>query len=216
MSVQGLINVCVVDDHPIVRRGLINFLADQSDLRVVGEGACGSQALELVRVHHPEVLVLDINMPGQSGIELMPYLLAKDPTLKVIVFSGFSEEHYALVLLRSGAMAYLSKQGDPEDLLSAIRAAASGRRFVTTRVGELLAQQLNRGNAVGPLHGQLSDRELQVFLRLSKGESVGRIAETLSLSVKSVSTYRSRTLEKLSLESNSDLTYYAIKNELIH
>jgi two-component system, NarL family, invasion response regulator UvrY len=118
MSVQGLINVCVVDDHPIVRRGLINFLAEQSDLRVVGEGACGSQALELVRVHHPEVLVLDINMPGQSGIELMPYLLARDPLLKVIVFSGFSEEHYALVLLRSGAMAYLSKQGDPEDLLS--------------------------------------------------------------------------------------------------
>ena len=214
MSVQGLINICVVDDHPIVRRGLINFLGEQSDLRVVGEGACGSQALELVRVHHPEVLVLDINMPGQSGIELMPYLLAKDPTLKVIVFSGFAEEHYALVLLRSGAMAYLSKQGDPEDLLSAIRAAASGRRFVTTRVGELLAQQLNRPDG-GPPHEQLSEREFQVFLRLAKGETVGIIAEALSLSVKTVSTYRTRIMEKMALASNSDLTYYALKGKLI-
>jgi two-component system, NarL family, invasion response regulator UvrY len=211
-----VIRICVVDDHAILRRGMIDFLEEQSDLRVVGEAGDGLHALELVRSLRPEVLLLDINMPGQSGIELMPYLLAKDPTLKIIILSGLSEEHYALTLLRSGAMAYLSKQCDPCDIVSAIRSVAVGKRFVTCKVGDLLAQQLNKKLSDGPLHTQLSDRELQVFLRLSKGETVGRIAEMLSLSVKSVSTYRSRTMEKLSLASNSDLTYYAIKHELIH
>ncbi len=195
---------------------MTEFLEEESDLRVVGEGATGLHALELVRSLHPDVLLLDINMPGQSGIELMPYLLSKDPSLKIIILSGLSEEQYALTLLRNGAMAYLSKQGDPADIVSAIRTVATGRRFVTGRVGDLLAQQLNKRSSDGPLHTQLSDRELQVFLRLSRGETVGKIAEMLSLSVKSVSTYRTRTMEKLSLASNSDLTYYAIKHELIH
>lgn len=195
---------------------MTEFLEEESDLRVVGEGATGLQALELVRSLHPDVLLLDINMPGQSGIELMPYLLSKDPSLKIIILSGLSEEQYALTLLRNGAMAYLSKQADPADIVSAIRTVPTGRRFVTGRVGDLLAQQLNKRSSDGPLHTQLSDRELQVFLRLSRGETVGKIAEMLSLSVKSVSTYRTRTMEKLSLASNSDLTYYAIKHELIH
>ncbi len=211
-----MIRIGVVDDHALLRRGMIDFLEEQSDLRVVGEGANGLNALEIVRSLHPEVLLLDINLPGQSGIELMPYLLAKDPALKIIILSGFSEEQYALALLRSGAMAYLSKQCDPTDIISAIRSVSAGRRFVTSKVGDLLAQQFNKKATDGPLHAQLSERELQVFLRLSKGETVGKIAEILSLSVKSVSTYRTRTMEKLSLASNSDLTYYAIKHELIH
>ncbi len=211
-----MIRIGIVDDHALLRRGMIDFLEEQGDLRVIGEGANGLQALELVRTLRPEVLLLDINMPGQSGIELMPYLLAKDPLLKIIVLSGFSEEQYALTLLRSGAMAYLSKQCDPVDIIGAIRSVSAGRRFVTSRVGDLLVQQLNKKSTDGPPHGQLSERELQVFLRLSKGETVGKIAERLSLSVKSVSTYRTRTMEKLSLTSNSDLTYYAIKHELIH
>lgn len=211
-----MIRICIVDDHALLRRGMMDFLEEQSDFRVVGEGATGLHALELVRSLHPDVLLLDINMPGQSGIELMPYLLSKDSALKIIILSGLSEESYALTLLRNGAMAYLSKQGDPADIVSAIRSVSAGRRFVTSRVGDLLAQQLNKKSTEGPLHTQLSDRELQVFLRLSKGESVGKIAEMLSLSVKSVSTYRTRTMEKLSLESNSDLTYYALKHELIH
>jgi two-component system, NarL family, invasion response regulator UvrY len=211
-----LIRVCLVDDHAILRRGMTQFLEAQGDLRVVGEADCGLQALELVRTVRPEVLLLDINLPDQSGIELMPHLLAKDPSLKIVVFSGLSEEQYALTLLRGGAMAYLSKQCDPQEIVSAIRAVASGRRFLTSRVGDLLAQQLYGKSMDGPLHTQLSERELQVFLRLSKGETVGKIAQKLSLSVKSVSTYRSRTMEKLSLESNSDLTYYALKHQLIH
>jgi two-component system, NarL family, invasion response regulator UvrY len=211
-----VIRIGIVDDHEVLRRGIRCFLEEQSDFRVVGEAANGAQGLELVRSIHPEVLLLDINMPGQSGIELMPHLLANDSLLKIIILSGFSEEHYALTLLRNGAMAYLNKQGDPGDLISAVRAASEGRRFVNSAVGELLAQQLNKTRMDGPLHTQLSDRELQVFLRLSRGETVGKIAEMLSLSVKSVSTYRSRTMEKLSLTSNSDLTYYAIKNALIY
>jgi two-component system, NarL family, invasion response regulator UvrY len=211
-----MIRICVVDDHAILRRGVAHFLEAEGDLRVVGEADSGFHALELVRSVRPEVLLLDINLPDQSGIELMPHLLAKDPSLKIVVFSGLAEEQYALTLLRGGAMAYLSKQCDPQDIVSAIRVVVSGRRFLTDRVGDLLAQQLCGKAMDGPLHSQLSERELQVFLRLSKGETVGKIAQMLSLSVKSVSTYRSRTMEKLSLESNSDLTYYALKHQLIH
>lgn len=139
---------------------------------------------------------------------------AKAPDLAILILSGFPEEHYAMNLIRQGASGYLNKECDPAEIVRAIRTVAQGRRYITPSVAELLAEQLNRKDS-GPLHEQLSEREFQVFLRLAQGDTVGQIAEALSLSVKTVSTYRTRLMEKLALQSNSDLTYYALKNGLI-
>ena len=131
------------------------------------------------------------------------------------ILSGFAEEHYATTLLRQGASGYLNKECDPEEIVKAIRTVARGRKYITAGVAEQLAEGLGSAAANQPLHAQLSDRELQVFLRLAKGETIGHMAESMSLSVKTVSTYRTRVMEKMKLESNSDLTYYALKNGLI-
>lgn len=208
------IRIGIVDDHSIVRSGLRNFFEDQSDLQVVGEAATGRDAIEMVRTVEMDVLLLDVSMPGQTGIDAMAMIRAKAPDLAILILSGYPEEHYAVSLIRQGASGYLSKQCEPADVVTAIRTVSQGRRYITPVVAELLAQQLNRPDA-GPAHEQLSEREFQVFLRLAKGETVGDIAGALSLSVKTVSTYRTRIMEKMSLSSNSDLTYYALKTKLI-
>ena len=209
-----MISVGIVDDHAIVRQGLSQFLAEQMGIKVVGEGSSGAQAIELVRAKDPNVLLLDILMPGQNGIEVMRHLLAQKPELAIIVLSGFAEEHYALSIIKNGAKGYLNKGCDPAEIIDAIRTVALGRRYITPQVAELLAQQINRGAEILP-HENLSDREMQVFLRLAKGQAVGVIAAELCLSAKSVSTYRTRTLEKMNLLTNSDLTYYAMKTGLM-
>jgi two-component system, NarL family, invasion response regulator UvrY len=212
---RALIKVCVVDDHSVVRRGIAEFLAEQMDVRIIGEGGSAKDALELLRRRDPDIMLLDVFMPGQSGIEILGHLLAHKPNLGVIFLSGYPEEHYALALLKKGAKGYLNKECDLEDIVRAIRTVALGRRYITPSVGDLLAQQMAHPTENGLPHQQLSERELQVFLRLASGQTVGQIAEALSLSAKSVSTYRTRTLEKLHLSSNSDLTYYALKAGLI-
>jgi two-component system, NarL family, invasion response regulator UvrY len=209
-----MIRVAIVDDHAIVRTGLREFFSDQVDLRVVGEAANGREAQELVRRGEIDVLVMDLNMPDQSGVDALAAIKARAPELPVLILSGFPEAHYATTLLRQGASGYLNKECDPEEIVKAIRALALGRRYITAGVAELLADTLTpRGDK--PPHELLSERELQVFLRLAKGETIGHLAESLSLSVKTVSTYRTRVLEKMKLDSNSDLTYYALKNGLI-
>jgi two-component system invasion response regulator UvrY len=210
-----MINVGIVDDHAIVRTGLKQFFSEQVDLRVVGEAASGRAAIDLVRTT-PEldVLVLDLSMPGQSGIDALAMIRAKAPDVGILILSGYPEEHYAVNLIRQGANGYLNKECDPMDIVSAIRTIALGRRYISPAVAELLAQQLHHKEG-GASHEHLSDREFQVFLKLAKGETAGDIAKELSLSVKTVSTYRTRLMEKMSLTSNSDLTYYALKNKLI-
>jgi DNA-binding NarL/FixJ family response regulator len=208
------VRIGIVDDHSIVRSGLRQFFDDQSDLQVVGEAATGRDAVELVRTTDMDVLLLDVSMPGQTGIDAMAMIRAKAPDLAILILSGYPEEHYAVNLIRQGASGYLSKQCEPTEIVTAIRTVSQGRRYITPAVAELLAQQLNRPDE-GPPHEQLSEREFQVFLRLAKGETVGEIAVTLSLSVKTVSTYRTRIMEKMCLSSNSDLTYYALKSKLI-
>ena len=208
------IKIGIVDDHSIVRSGLRQFFDDESDLQVVGEAASGRAAVELVRTVEMDVLLMDVSMPGQTGIDAMAMIRAKAPDLAVLILSGYPEEHYAVNLIRQGASGYLNKQCDPSEIVTAIRTVNQGRRYITPAVAELLAQQLNRPDGGQP-HEQLSEREFQVFLRLAKGETVGDIAEALSLSVKTVSTYRTRIMEKMSLGSNSDLTYYALKSKLI-
>ncbi len=209
-----MIRIAIVDDHALVRAGLRQFFADQIDFAVVGEAASGREAMDIVRTAEVDVMVLDIGMPGQSGVDTLVAIRARAPDLPVLILSGYAEEHYATTLLRHGASGYLNKDCDPEEIVRAIRTVARGRRYITAAVAERLADGLRAGGDA-PLHEQLSERELQVFLRLAKGETVGHIAEGMSLSVKTVSTYRTRVMEKLQLASNSDLTYYALKNGLI-
>jgi two-component system, NarL family, invasion response regulator UvrY len=208
------IKVGIVDDHGIVRSGLRQFFEEQGDILVVGEADNGRAAIELVRTTEMDVLLMDLSMPGQTGIDALAMIRAKAPDLGVIILSGHSEEHYAVSMIRQGASGYLNKQCEPTEIVTAIRTVAQGRRYITATVAELLAQQLNRPDGGQP-HEQLSEREFQVFLRLAKGETVGDIAIALSLSVKTVSTYRTRVMDKMSLASNSDLTYYALKIKLI-
>ena len=210
-----MISIGIVDDHAIVRSGLKQFFSEQVDLRVVGEAASGREAIDLVRTTTDmDVLVLDLSMPGQSGIDALGMIRAKAPDVGILILSGYPEEHYAVNLIRQGASGYLNKECDPVEILTAIRTIAVGRRYISTAVAELLAQQIHRTES-GPVHELLSEREFQVFLKLAKGETAGQIAKALSLSVKTVSTYRTRVMEKMSLASNSDLTYYALKNSLI-
>ena len=209
-----MIKIVIVDDHAIVRAGLRQFLEEQSDLEVIGEAANGREALDLVSKGGIDVIVMDLSMPDQNGVDALAAIKARAPELPVLILSGYPEAHYATNLLRQGASGYLNKECDPQEIVTAVRTVSRGRKYITPTVAELLADQLNSG-ADRPLHEQLSEREFQVFLRLSQGETIGVIADSLSLSVKTVSTYRTRIMEKMSLESNSDLTYYALKNGLI-
>jgi len=210
-----MIRIAIVDDHPMVRAGLRQFFADQVDLSVVAEASSGREALDIVRKGEVDVIVLDISMPGQSGVDALAAIRAREPDLPVLILSGFPEEHYAITMLRQGASGYLNKDCDPEEIVKAIRTVARGRKYITAGVAERLADGLGDSATDKPAHEHLSERELQVFLRLAKGETIGHMAESLSLSVKTVSTYRTRVMEKLQLASNSDLTYYALKCGLI-
>ena len=209
-----MINVGIVDDHAIVRSGLRQFLSEHVDLRVSGEAANGREAIDLVRNHPVDVLVMDLSMPGQSGLDALAMLRAKAPEMGILILSGYPEEHYAISMIRQGASGYLNKECEPKEIVEAIRTIALGRRYLTPAVAELLAQQLNRKDDA-PAHEQLSEREFQVFLKLARGETAGDIAKALSLSVKTVSTYRTRLMGRLARCSTSDLTYYALKNRLI-
>jgi two-component system invasion response regulator UvrY len=211
---NSIVKVGIVDDHSIVRSGLRQFLSEMVDLRVVGEAASGREAIDLVRTVEMDVIIMDLSMPGQSGIDALAMIRAKAPDLGILILSGYPEEQYAVNLIRQGASGYLNKECEPMEIVNAIRTIALGRRYISPSVAELIAQQLNRkeGSAA---HDLLSEREFQVFLKLAKGETAGDIASALSLSVKTVSTYRTRLMEKMGLSSNSDLTYYALKNKLI-
>jgi len=209
-----MIRIAIIDDHAMVRAGLRQFFSDQSDFSVVAEASNGRAALEIVRAGEVDVILLDISMPDQGGVDALAAIRARAPDLPVLILSGFPEEHYATTLLRQGASGYLNKDCDPQDIVSAIRTVHRGRKYISPGVAERLADGLTKGGDKLP-HEQLSERELQVFLRLAKGETIGNLAVGMSLSVKTVSTYRTRIMEKMKLESNSDLTYYALKNGLI-
>ncbi|MCH7344607.1 response regulator transcription factor [Pelomonas sp. CA6] len=210
-----MIRIGIVDDHAIVRTGLRQLLSENVDMRVAGEAANGREALELARGGEVDVLLMDISMPDQSGVDALAAIKARFPALPVLILSGFPEATYATSLMRQGASGYLNKECDPDEIAAAIRTVARGRRYVSPALAELLADDLAGASSDRPAHEALSDRELQVFLRLARGETVGDMAKAMFLSVKTVSTYRSRVMEKLKLETNSDLTYYALKNGLI-
>lgn len=209
-----MIRVGIVDDHKVVRAGLKQFLSENVDLRVTGEAGNGVEALELVRQGEMDVMLLDLSMPEQGGVDALKAIKARAPELPVLILSGFPETHYAITLLRQGASGYLNKECDPEEIVQAIRTVSMGRKYISQAVATLLAEGV-AGGLERPAHELLSERELQVFLRLAKGETIGSMAEAMFLSVKTVSTYRTRVLEKLKLGSNSELTYYAMTHGLI-
>ena len=206
-----MIRVAICDDHQIVREGFKQLLKAADDIEVVGEAATGREGLEIVRKGQCDVLLLDISLPDQSGIDTLRTILQGQPKFPIVILSGFSAQQYAVNLLKMGAKGFLNKECSPDELIKAIRTVATGRRHVSAEVGEILAQGFDRDTDMA-LHTELSDREFQVFLRLAKGEAVSDIATILSLSVKTISTYRTRVMEKMCLQSNSDLTYYALKN----
>jgi DNA-binding NarL/FixJ family response regulator len=209
-----MLRIAIVDDHEIVRAGFREMLAEELDLVVAFEAASGEDALEQLRATPCDVVLLDLSLPGKSGVDILRVLRQHEHAPRALVLSGFPEEHYAVAMIRNGAAGYLCKDCPREELIHAIRTVAQGRRHVSARVAELLAEQLANGSAAAP-HEQLSERELQVFQRLAAGESVSDIAASLNLSVKTVSTYRARLLEKLDVASNAELAAYAIRHGLI-
>lgn len=209
-----MIQVAIVDDHQIVRTGFRELLSEDPSIRVSFEAANGDDALAQLRTGECDVLLLDISLPGKSGVDVLRAVRQRYPELKVLILSAFPEESYALAMLKNGANGYLCKDCDGEEVLRAIRTVYAGRRYVSARAAELLADEMSGERNMAP-HMGLSDRELQVFLRLARGESVSAIAEQLHLSVKTISTYRSRLTEKLNIMSNAGLATYALRHGLI-
>jgi DNA-binding NarL/FixJ family response regulator len=210
-----MIQVAIVDDHQIVRTGFRELLSEDASITIAFEAANGDEALEKLRTTQCGVLLLDISLPGKSGVDVLRAVRQRYPEIKVLILSGFPEESYALAMIKNGANGYLCKDCEREELLRAIHMVSAGRRYVSPRTAELLADEMS-GERSGVLHEALSDRELQVFLRLARGESVSDIAGQLHLSVKTISTYRSRVTDKLNVASNAELATYALRHGLIN
>ncbi|HKC16268.1 MAG TPA: response regulator transcription factor [Steroidobacteraceae bacterium] len=206
--------VLIADDHAVVRAGLRQFLETDQSIREIGEAATGRETLEQLRNGTWDLLLLDINMPDRSGLDVLRQVRSTHPDTRVLVLSGFPERQYAVNVLRAGASGFLSKESAPEELLKAVRAVLGGRRYVSSALAELLVSDLD-GDAQRPLHARLSEREFQILCKLAAGRAVSEIADELCISVKTVSTYRSRVLQKMSLKTNADLTAYALHNSLI-
>ena len=209
-----MIRILVADDHSVVRQGLKQIIADSPDMEIVGEAATSQEALELVRSGSFDLIILDISMPGQNGLEILRELKSESPALKVIILSMYPEEQYAIRSLRDGASAYLTKGSQPEELILAIKTVASGKRYITPSVADRLATYIE-DNSKRPPHETLSDREMEILMLIGSGKQVSDIAEELNLSIKTVSTYRSRILLKMNMETNAQLIRYSLQHSLV-
>ena len=205
--------VLIADDHALFRAGLRQFLVDALPSAEIGEAASGNEVLTCLQRKAWDLLVLDINMPDRTGLDILRHVKSGHPATRVLVLSGYPERQYALNVLRAGASGYIAKDAAPEDLLKAVRLVLQGRRYVSESLAELLLLDMDRADK--PLHTLLSDREFQIFGKLAAGQGVSEIGRELCLSVKTVSTYRTRILEKMRMKSNADLTSYALRNEII-
>ncbi len=209
-----MIKILIADDHAIVRKGLKQILSETSDLVVTGEAGNGHEAINKVYENDYDVVLLDISMPGRGGLEVLTEIKKKKPDLPVLILSMHHEEQYAVRALRTGAAGYLTKESAPNELIKAIRKISRGGKYITASLAERLASAIGV-NAGKLLHEDLSNREYQVLCMIGSGKTVKQISEELSLSVKTISTYRCRILQKMKIKNNAELTHYAIKNNLV-
>jgi len=209
-----MIRVILCDDHAMVRRGIRDTISEAVDIKVVGEAGNYPELREQLRKVECDVLVLDLNMPGRGGLEVLAALRDEGSPVKTLVVSMYPEDQYAIRCLRAGARGYLNKAGEPAELVTAIRTVQQGRKYVTADVAQMLVDNLNAPEDQ-ELHASLSERELQTLQKIASGKKLSEIAEELMLSPKTVSVYRARVLEKLHLANNAELTVYAIRNSLV-
>lgn len=214
MASAKKINVIIADDHAILRAGLKQILAETEDIVVIAEAQTANEAIKFSRNPDADVLLLDISLPDRSGIDALKYIKKDNAKIAVLMLSMHREDQYAVRALKAGAAGYLCKQSASTDLVNAIYTVAKGKKFITPEVAEILANQVGEKNQKAP-HETLSDREFQTLTLIASGLSVSEIARKLSLSVKTISMYRTRLLEKMQLKHNAELTHYAIKNHLV-
>ena len=208
-----MIRVLVADDHPVVRIGLREILTQQRDIAVLGEAGTGAEVCKLVAQKAWDVIVLDVTLPDRSGLDVLKEIKRERPKLPILILSAYPEEEYAVRALRAGAAGYVTKKASPEDLVRAVRRLAQGLRYMSPAAAEELIGALGNGLDQAP-HERLSDREYQVLCLLGSGKSVGQIAQELERSVKTISTYRARILEKMEMQSNAQLVHYVLQRRL--
>jgi DNA-binding NarL/FixJ family response regulator len=209
-----MLRVLIADDHPVFREGLRQIINETNDLVVASEASNGVEALKKIRAGGCEVVLLDISLPGINGIEILTHLKTEKPQIPILILTMHPEEQYAIRALKAGASGYLTKENTPDELVAAIRKVSKGGKYVSSSLAEKLASEVGK-MTVKASHEMLSDREYQIMLLIASGKTVSQIAESLSLSVKTISTYRSRILGKMGMKTNAELTYYAIKNRLV-
>jgi two-component system invasion response regulator UvrY len=209
-----MIKILIADDHPIVRQGFKQVLSETADLVVADEAGNGQEVLAFVAKRDYDVILLDISMPGKNGLEVLKELKVANPKIPVLILSIYPEEQYAIRALKAGASGYLTKASVPEELISAIRKVSRGGKYISSSLAEKIAYELDSDSGKAP-HETLSDREYQILLMIASGKTVSDIAGEMCLSVKTVSTYRSRILDKMKLKNNAELTTYAIRNKLV-
>ncbi len=210
-----MVDILVVDDHAVVRAGVRYFVSDLPDMRIGAEAATAQEAMRLIRSRKFDIVLLDIAMPDKSGVDVLKQIKREKPELPVLMLSMHPENRYAVQILRSGASGYVQKEALATELVAAIQTIMKGHKYISPAVAELLTADPATTESQRPLHEMLSAREYQIFCRLGQGEGVSKIADDLCLSVKTVSTYRSRVLEKMHMQNNADIIYYAIKQNLI-
>lgn len=206
--------ILIADDHAVVRAGIRQYLEAETSVQEIGEAASGRDTLDQLRARHWDLVLLDIFMPDQSGLDILRHIQNDYPKVRVLILSGLPEKQYAVSVLRAGASGYLPKESAPEELIKAVQTVLAGRRYVSAEVAELLVAGMDKDPG-SQQHERLSSREFQVLSKLAAGRAVSEIADELQLSVKTVSTYRSRVLEKMGLKTNADLTSYALRHGLI-
>ena len=209
-----MIQVVICDDHAVLRRGIRDTLAEATDIRVIGEATGYTELRDTLRQAACQVLLLDINMPGRNGLEVLASVRESYPEIRVLMVSMYPEDQYALRCLKAGAHGYANKAGDPLELVRAVRTVHQGRKYLTPEVAQMLADSLAQPTPEVP-HEALSEREMQTLQKIASGKRLTDIAEELMLSPKTVSVYRARVLEKLQLSNNAELTVYAIRNSLV-
>jgi two-component system invasion response regulator UvrY len=206
--------ILLADDHSIVRRGLKDILVEEYPNAVVEQVGDGFELLKQLRNGRWDIVISDLSMPGKNGLETLKQLKSEYPQLPVLILSMYPEDLYAIRVLKAGASGYMTKESAPEELIKAVRLIMQGRKYITPTVAEKMASNLDHDNERQP-HEMLSDRELDVMKMIASGKTVSEIANELSLSVNTISTYRARVLEKMNLKTNSELTYYVISNNLL-